>query len=466
MDVVDAALEVHQLVVAHQKLELATRLGRLIAQLPQHVLQRNRGVAAIEHVAHLHDRHGPAGPAAGFVHRVAQPQRPERVVRVAVHVADCTERSLGAIDGLTQPLSLLCVAIAFGLLALCRAQRTSRNRVLRRRVMLRGAHGGEQKRQPHGSAVRWNVRRYAQCVRSAPPSAPFTPQGAVLARASSDPDVNVKMFPLWYVDLFRFVARGEFLAERPLISSVPLAWVMLRARPTAKAEVLSLEDGQEEPPVALIEVEEEPPAEQSFLWEQIASSLDEVELHEVRRVVGEVLVQSLEDVYAEVRALADILDEYSAATNDLVSRADEQRQVLGSPAGGLLQQELRHLVRHLGSISAARGAPADALLPPMDTKQRRSLDALLRADGEHSRPRTASSVGSRESVRHLRRVGHASEGRPRLAGKATAEGTLSACQELGARAHAPASTCLCLAPTHLREPRLSRGPRGHEAGPA
>ena len=39
------------------------------------------------------------------------------------------------------------------------------------------------------------------------------------------------------------------------------------------------------------------------LWEQIASSLDEVELHEVRRVVGEVLVQSLEDVYAEVRAL-------------------------------------------------------------------------------------------------------------------------------------------------------------------
>ena len=179
---------------------------------------------------------------------------------------------------------------------------------------------------------------------------------------------------------------------------------MLRARPTAKAEVLSLEDGQEEPPVALIEVEEEPPAEQSFLWEQIASSLDEVELHEVRRVVGEVLVQSLEDVYAEVRALADILDEYSAATNDLVSRADEQRQVLGSPAGGLLQQELRHLVRHLGSISAARGAPADALLPPMDTKQRRSLDALLRADGEHSRPRTASSVGSRESVRHLRRA--------------------------------------------------------------
>ena len=202
--------------------------------------------------------------------------------------------------------------------------------------------------------------------------------------------------------------------------------------------------------MALIEVEEEPPAEQSFLWEQIASSLDEVELHEVRRVVGEVLVQSLEDVYAEVRALADILDEYSAATNDLVSRADEQRQVLGSPAGGLLQQELRHLVRHLGSISAARGAPADALLPPMDTKQRRSLDALLRADGEHSRPRTASSVGSRESVRHLRRVGHASEGRPRLAGKATAEGPLSACQELGARAHAPASTCLHLAPTPWR----------------
>jgi len=41
VDVVDAALEVHQLVVAHQKLELATRLGSLIAQLPQQVLQCN-----------------------------------------------------------------------------------------------------------------------------------------------------------------------------------------------------------------------------------------------------------------------------------------------------------------------------------------------------------------------------------------------------------------------------------------
>ena len=105
---------------------------------------------------------------------------------------------------------------------------------------------------------------------------------------------------------------------------------------------------------------------------------------------------------------------------------DEQRQVLGSPAGGLLQQELRHLVRHLGSISAAHGAPADALLPPMHTQQRRSLDVLLRAEGELSRPRTASSVESRESVRHLRCVGHASEGRPRLSGKATAHGTLPA----------------------------------------
>ena len=232
-------------------------------------------------------------------------------------------------------------------------------------------------------------------------------------------------------------------------------------RSTTTAEVLSLEDGQEEPPVALIEVEEEePPAEQSFLWEQIASSLDEVELHEVRRVVGEVLVQSLEDVYSEVRALVDILDEYSAVTNDLVSRADEQRQVLGSPAGGLLQQELRHLVRHLGSISAAHGAPADALLPPVHSKQRQSLDVLLRAEGELSRPRTASSVESRESVRHLRCVGHASEGRPCLAGKAAARGTLPACQKAWGAGPPPLPSPASSTPP--REPRSSQEP---EAGP-
>ena len=202
--------------------------------------------------------------------------------------------------------------------------------------------------------------------------------------------------------------------------------------------------------MALIEVDGEP-AEQSFLWEQIASSLDEVELHEVRRVVGEVLVQSLEDVYSEVRALVDILDEYSAVTNDLVSRAVEQRQVLGSPAGGLLQQELRHLVRHLGSISAAHGAPADALLPPVHSKQRQSLDVLLRAEGELSRPRTASSVESRESVRHLRCVGHASEGRPCLAGNAAARGTLPACQKAWGAGPPPLP--------HLPPPRL-RASRG------
>ena len=224
---------------------------------------------------------------------------------------------------------------------------------------------------------------------------------------------------------------------------------------TTTAQVLSLEDGQAEQEL-LIEVEEEPPTEQSFLWEQIASSLDEVELHEVRRVVGEVLVQSLEDVYSEVRALGDILDEYSAETNDLVTRAVEQRQVLGSPAGGLLQQELRHLVRHLGSMAAAHGAPADALLPPAHTKQRQSLDVLLRAEGELSRPRTASSAESRESVRHLRCAGHAPEGRPRFEGTATAHRTPPNSPDGSGRRpiHLPPP-----ASTPLREPWSSPSPQ-------
>ena len=110
-------------------------------------------------------------------------------------------------------------------------------------------------------------------------------------------------------------------------------------RSTTTAEVLSLEDGQEEPPVALIEVDGEP-AEQSFLWEQIASSLDEVELHEVRRVVGEVLVQSLEDVYSEVRALValgktewtirirgDGSEEKTGTANFIVQRGDDAANV-------------------------------------------------------------------------------------------------------------------------------------------
>ena len=163
---------------------------------------------------------------------------------------------------------------------------------------------------------------------------------------------------------------------------------MLRARPTAKAEVLSLEDGQEEPPVALIEVEEEPPAEQSFLWEQIASSLDEVELHEVRRVVGEVLVQSLEDVYAEVRALADILDEYSAATNDLVSRADEQRQV---QRGGLHHQVLLALLP-AAVLQLWRGRGTAGTLLRRQVQLARRLRVGEHAERLHGGGQTAESI--------------------------------------------------------------------------
>ena len=141
---------------------------------------------------------------------------------------------------------------------------------------------------------------------------------------------------------------------------------MLRARPTAKAEVLSLEDGQEEPPVALIEVEEEPPAEQSFLWEQIASSLDEVELHEVRRVVGEVLVQSLEDVYAE-----------------------------------LAQQHLVEIGAALGAISAQR-APAAPLAPLGSPQQPRAAPPQLSFVTSAQRPfRRASGCPAQSDFRPL-----------------------------------------------------------------
>ena len=92
--------------------------------------------------------------------------------------------------------------------------------------------------------------------------------------------------------------------------------------------------------------------DEGFLWEQITSSLDQVELYEVRRVVGEKLVQSCEDIYAEVRALREIVAEYSAATDGLV---DGQQPQISSSAAGLVALEVQQLAGFLKSRAAAAG---------------------------------------------------------------------------------------------------------------
>ena len=59
---------------------------------------------------------------------------------------------------------------------------------------------------------------------------------------------------------------------------------------------------------------------ESFLWEQISESIDPVELEEVQRVVGNSLVSACTDIYAEVRALREIMADYSADTDELVKK--------------------------------------------------------------------------------------------------------------------------------------------------
>ena len=130
-----------------------------------------------------------------------------------------------------------------------------------------------------------------------------------------------------------------------------------------------------------------------FLWEQIAGSLDPVELHEVEKVVGASAVRESEDVYAEVRALREILSECAADTEAALAT----RGALGPPAVGLLQLELSQLVGQLRERAAAAGAPEDALLPPAASEARQALDSVL---GTGSRPGSTSS--GRLSLRDMR----------------------------------------------------------------
>ena len=58
-----------------------------------------------------------------------------------------------------------------------------------------------------------------------------------------------------------------------------------------------------------------------YLWEQITASIDPAELGDVRRVVGGRLVSACEDMYAEVRALQEILSEFEQSTDELLEEA-------------------------------------------------------------------------------------------------------------------------------------------------
>ena len=150
-----------------------------------------------------------------------------------------------------------------------------------------------------------------------------------------------------------------------------------------------------------------PQGPQQYLWEQISMSIDVVEREEIQRVVGEKLVRECTDVYAEVRALQEILNEYSADTDALVRKCSSMPRSLGSHPAGLVQLELKSLVTQLRKRAAAAGKPEDALLPQPSSPQRKALEHVLQNDVE--RPGTASGLlrpgtaeGGRVSLRDMR----------------------------------------------------------------
>lgn len=152
------------------------------------------------------------------------------------------------------------------------------------------------------------------------------------------------------------------------------------ARPTTSSSQLSSSSGS--PRNGGDDGEGCGPADQPFLWEQISASLDPVELHEVQRVVGASLVQSVEDVYAEVRALGEILADYAGETDELIKSSTSVPRSLGSQPAGLVQLELTSLVSQLKKRAAAAGAPEDALLPAASSPQRKALESVLCAQDD------------------------------------------------------------------------------------
>jgi len=138
-----------------------------------------------------------------------------------------------------------------------------------------------------------------------------------------------------------------------------------------------------------------------FLWEQISASLDPVELHEVSRVVGSALIQSCEDVYAELRALKDILSDYSAET-------DEQIRISSSlkpQKSGLLELELQSLVEALRRRASESGTSIHTLLPLNSGPHQKVLEKILGGDSNIATHRSLDEACERLSLRDLRACG-------------------------------------------------------------
>ena len=156
-----------------------------------------------------------------------------------------------------------------------------------------------------------------------------------------------------------------------------------------------------------------------FLWEQIALSLDPVELHEVTRVVGAVLVQSCEDVYAELRALREILSDYSGETDAMIKAASQSG--LSTVTAGLLELELASLVDQLRQRATEAGVPENSLFPSSQPTHHKLLSSMMGDAGSIPTHRERVSI-ERLSLRDLRlsnsRPGSAS--RPSTASRAGA----------------------------------------------
>eukprot|EP00618_Florenciella_parvula_P008367 CAMPEP_0119540164 /NCGR_PEP_ID=MMETSP1344-20130328/52126_1 /TAXON_ID=236787 /ORGANISM="Florenciella parvula, Strain CCMP2471" /LENGTH=278 /DNA_ID=CAMNT_0007583787 /DNA_START=159 /DNA_END=991 /DNA_ORIENTATION=- len=97
------------------------------------------------------------------------------------------------------------------------------------------------------------------------------------------------------------------------------------------------------------------------LWVQISSWLKPQEIEEVRRAIGNTVIDRNEDLIQEVAALSDILDDFREQNNLVINEkrksAKARKALLGSGAERqLLEQQIRLLLTDL-SAKNQRGSP-------------------------------------------------------------------------------------------------------------
>lgn len=101
------------------------------------------------------------------------------------------------------------------------------------------------------------------------------------------------------------------------------------------------------------------------LWESIKRQLYKAEVAQVRRLVGETLIQQNKLMWAEAAALRQIVADYEQQSDDIAKGVKQQVQLCGTQHRDLLRRQAQIILEDLRAQAAACGQALEDVVPEL-----------------------------------------------------------------------------------------------------